>query len=61
LSAVAIKAATLLIDQTNMQIQQGKQAHNTVINAGISRLRPVSMVALMTVLGIGRTGPFAPR
>ncbi|MCZ6654893.1 MAG: efflux RND transporter permease subunit, partial [Planctomycetota bacterium] len=52
LAGMLIKNAIVLIDEINMQIQQGKQPYNAVIDAGISRLRPVSMAALTTVLGM---------
>ena len=52
LAGMLIKNAIVLIDEINMQIQQGKQPYDAVVDAGISRLRPVSMAALTTVLGM---------
>ncbi len=52
LAGMLIKNAIVLIDEINTQIQQGKQPYNAVVDAGISRLRPVSMAALTTVLGM---------
>ncbi len=52
LAGMLIKNAIVLIDEINTQIQQGKQPYDAVVDAGISRLRPVSMAALTTVLGM---------
>ncbi|UCE58429.1 MAG: efflux RND transporter permease subunit [Phycisphaerales bacterium] len=52
LSGMLIKNAIVLIDEINCQIGAGKEALNAVVDSGVSRVRPVSMAALTTVLGM---------
>jgi multidrug efflux pump subunit AcrB len=47
-----IKNAIVLIDEINAQIAAGKEAWDAVVDAAVSRVRPVSMAALTTVLGL---------
>lgn len=53
LSGMLIKNAIVLIDEVNVELNtQGAPPLDAVLNAGVSRLRPVSMAASTTVLGM---------
>jgi multidrug efflux pump subunit AcrB len=52
LSGMLIKNAIVLIDEVNAQLAAGTKPYEAVLVAGVSRLRPVSMAALTTVLGM---------
>jgi len=52
LSGMLIKNAIVLIDQIDLEIREGKDRLRAVIDSGVSRMRPVSMAALTTILGM---------
>ncbi len=52
LTGMLIKNAIVLIDQINLEIASGKAPLLAVIDSSVSRLRPVSMAAVTTVLGM---------
>ncbi len=52
LSGMLIKNAIVLIDQIDRNISKGKRPYQSIIDAGLSRLRPVSMAAITTILGM---------
>jgi len=52
LSGMLIKNSIVLIDEIRLQINTGKAPWNAVVDASVSRVRPVSMAALTTVLGL---------
>jgi multidrug efflux pump subunit AcrB len=52
LAGMLIKNAIVLIDEINLQIAEGKDPFQAVVDSGVSRVRPVSMAALTTVLGM---------
>ena len=52
LSGLLIKNAIVLVDQTDLEISEGKARFDAVIDAAASRVRPVMMGALTTVLGV---------
>jgi len=52
LAGMLIKNAIVLIDQIDLDQQAGKTPYDAIISAGVSRLRPISMAALTTVLGM---------
>jgi multidrug efflux pump subunit AcrB len=52
LIGMLIKNAVVLVDETDRQIREGRPPLRAVIDAGVSRLRPVSMAAATTVLGM---------
>ena len=52
LMGMLIKNAIVLIDEINLQISEGKPLETGIIDAGVSRLRPVAMAALTTALGM---------
>jgi multidrug efflux pump subunit AcrB len=52
LSGMLIKNAIVLIDETDFQIRNGKGKYQAIVDAGVSRLRPVMMAASTTILGM---------
>jgi multidrug efflux pump subunit AcrB len=52
LIGMMIKNAIVLIDEINLQLSEGKEPFAALLDSGTSRLRPVSMAALTTVLGM---------
>jgi multidrug efflux pump subunit AcrB len=52
LSGMVIKNGIVLIDQVNVEIETGKDHFNAMFDAAVSRLRPVFMAALTTILGL---------
>jgi multidrug efflux pump subunit AcrB len=52
LSGMLIKNAIVLIDEIDGLISGGMDRYDAVIQAGVSRTRPVSMAALTTMLGM---------
>ena len=52
LSGLLIKNAIVLVDQIDLEIDAGKPRFDAVIEAAASRVRPVLMGALTTVLGV---------
>lgn len=52
LSGMLIKNSIVLIDEINMQLASNKNPFDAIVDSGISRVRPVSMAALTTVLGM---------
>ena len=52
LSGMLIKNAIVLIDQIDVEIKAGKERFLAVIDSGVSRMRPVMMAALTTILGM---------
>lgn len=52
LTGMLIKNAIVLIDETDTQIADGKDRMQAVVDAAVSRVRPVSLGVLTTVLGV---------
>lgn len=52
LTGMLIKNAIVLIDQIDLEISQGKERRLAIVDSAQSRLRPVSLAALTTVLGM---------
>lgn len=52
LIGMLIKNAIVLIDQINLEISEGKNTYDAIIDSGVSRMRPVMMAASTTVLGL---------
>jgi len=52
LSGMLIKNSIVLIDEINVQLTSGKDPFEAVVDSGVSRIRPVSMAAATTVLGM---------
>ncbi|MEO1406966.1 MAG: efflux RND transporter permease subunit, partial [Pseudomonadota bacterium] len=52
LSGLLIKNAIVLVDQMDLEIKEGKPRFDAVIDSASSRVRPVMMGSLTTVLGV---------
>ncbi len=52
LSGMLIKNALVLIDQIDINIRSGIDKRDAIIDAGVSRLQPVLMAALTTMMGM---------
>ena len=52
LTGMLIKNAIVLLDETNLQIASGKDRMQAVVDAAVSRVRPVVLGVLTTVLGV---------
>jgi multidrug efflux pump subunit AcrB len=52
LSGMLIKNAVVLIDQIDLEIKEGKPEYDAILDSSVSRLRPVTMAAITTVLGM---------
>ncbi|MEM8570633.1 MAG: efflux RND transporter permease subunit [Pseudomonadota bacterium] len=52
LAGMMIKNAIVLIDQINENLTEGMPPYEALIDAGVSRLRPVMLAAATTVLGV---------
>ena len=52
LSGMMIKNAVVLLDQVNLNLEEGMTSYNAVVEAAVSRLRPVVNAAATTVFGM---------
>ncbi|MBW2057565.1 MAG: efflux RND transporter permease subunit [Deltaproteobacteria bacterium] len=52
LAGMLIKNAIVLIDQIDLEIREGKGRFQAIVDSGVSRMRPVSMAALTTIMGM---------
>jgi len=52
LIGLLIKNAIVLIEEIDQQIDEGKQPYDGIIDSAVSRLRPVTMAAVTTILGM---------
>jgi multidrug efflux pump subunit AcrB len=52
LSGMLIKNAIVLIDQIDTEIRGGKERFQAVVDSGVSRLRPVALAAVTTIMGM---------
>ncbi|MBM9511461.1 efflux RND transporter permease subunit [Desulfogranum marinum] len=52
LSGMLMKNEIVLLDQINIELAAGKHPYQAVIDSAVSRVRPVSMAAFTTVLGM---------
>jgi len=52
LSGMLIKNAVVLIDEIELQKKSDKPLFDAIVDSGVGRLRPVSMAALTTALGL---------
>lgn len=52
LSGLLIKNAIVLVDQMDLEIAEGKPKYQAVLDSAASRVRPVMMGALTTILGV---------
>jgi multidrug efflux pump subunit AcrB len=52
LAGMLIKNAIVLIEETDSQIREGKARYQAVVDAGVSRMRPVILAAVTTIMGM---------
>jgi len=52
LIGLLIKNAIVLIEEIDQQIAEGKEPHAAILDAAVSRLRPVVLAATTTILGL---------
>ncbi|AXB31149.1 AcrB/AcrD/AcrF family protein [Vibrio campbellii] len=52
LSGMVLKNGIVLLDQIEIEMQSGKEAYDAVVDAAVSRVRPVCMAAITTILGM---------
>ncbi|WDE01130.1 efflux RND transporter permease subunit [Thalassomonas actiniarum] len=52
LSGMLIKNGIVLVDQINLELGQGKDPYLAVFDSAVSRVRPVAMAAITTILGM---------
>ncbi|MBC7003658.1 efflux RND transporter permease subunit [Photobacterium sp. BZF1] len=52
LSGLLIKNAIVLVDQMDLEISEGKPRYTAVLDSAASRVKPVMMGALTTILGV---------
>jgi multidrug efflux pump subunit AcrB len=52
LSGMLLKNGIVLLDQVKAELQSGKDTYMAVFDAGVSRVRPVAMAAVTTILGM---------
>ncbi|MCC5855754.1 MAG: efflux RND transporter permease subunit [Idiomarina sp.] len=52
LTGMLIKNGIVLLEQIRTEEDSGKPAHQALVDAAVSRVRPVSMAALTTILGM---------
>jgi multidrug efflux pump subunit AcrB len=52
LIGLLIKNAIVLIEEIDQQIAEGKEPHAAILDAAVSRLRPVVLAAATTILGL---------
>jgi multidrug efflux pump subunit AcrB len=52
LAGMLIKNAIVLVDQIDLEIREGKERFQAIVDSGVSRMRPVAMAALTTIMGM---------
>ncbi|MGR5287597.1 efflux RND transporter permease subunit [Vibrio maritimus] len=52
LSGMILKNGIVLMDQINLELDSGKDPYDALVESAVSRVRPVSMAALTTILGM---------
>ncbi len=52
LTGILIKNAVVLIDQIVIEIEEGKEVSAAIVDSAVSRMRPVTMGAFTTILGM---------
>ncbi|MDO6580095.1 efflux RND transporter permease subunit [Photobacterium sp. 2_MG-2023] len=52
LSGMLVKNGIVLLDQIEIEISSGKDKYQAVVDAAVSRVRPVCMAAITTILGM---------
>lgn len=52
LSGMLVKNGIVLIDQIRLELSEGRAAYDAVFHSAVSRVRPVAMAAITTILGM---------
>jgi multidrug efflux pump subunit AcrB len=52
LIGMILKNGIVLVDQINLELKEGKQPYYAIVDSAVSRVRPVSMAAITTILGL---------
>ncbi|MGB1272124.1 MAG: efflux RND transporter permease subunit, partial [Endozoicomonas sp.] len=52
LSGILIKNGIVLVEQIKLELEEGREEHEAIFHASVSRVRPVCMAALTTMLGM---------
>ena len=52
LSGMLLKNGIVLLDQINSELEAGTEPYKAIVVSGVSRVRPVSMAAITTILGM---------
>ncbi|WP_394204542.1 efflux RND transporter permease subunit [Shewanella waksmanii] len=52
LTGMIIKNGIVLVDQINLELSEGKPPYQAVVDSSVSRVRPVLMAAITTMLGM---------
>jgi multidrug efflux pump subunit AcrB len=52
LAGMMIKNSIVLLDQVNIELDEGRSPYDAIVAAGVSRVRPVALAAATTVLGV---------
>jgi multidrug efflux pump subunit AcrB len=52
LVGMLLKNGIVLVDQINLELSEGKQLYHAIFDSAVSRVRPVSMAAATTILGM---------
>ncbi|HCH3757170.1 MFS transporter [Vibrio parahaemolyticus] len=52
LSGMVLKNGIVLLDQIEIEMKSGKEAYDAAVDAAVSRVRPVCMAAITTILGM---------
>ncbi|UTV28712.1 efflux RND transporter permease subunit [Photobacterium atrarenae] len=52
LSGMLVKNGIVLLDQIEIEISSGKEKYAAIVDAAVSRVRPVCMAAITTILGM---------
>ena len=52
LIGMILKNGIVLVDQINLELKEGKEPYQAVFDSAVSRVRPVSMAAITTILGL---------
>jgi len=52
LIGMLIKNGIVLVDQINLESSEGKETYHAIFDSAVSRVRPVSMAAITTILGM---------
>jgi len=52
LIGMMLKNAIVLVDQINLEINEGRELYDAIFDSAVSRVRPISMAMITTVLGM---------